>query len=182
MINDDEQNFLNSIHTWKHNKSTNPITLEQIKSMNISKFLDVGCGDGFYGKLVRYLHPDVHMIGVEKELSYITKWKLGEIYNEIINKDIANVIGNLRGDLIVFGDVLEHLVKEDADKVIKTSVDNFSHIIINAPLGFQEQKHAIESEIHKCGLSKIDFENYNILHYEEFNQNGLMFNCFIKGI
>ena len=182
MITKGEENFLTSIHTWKHNKSTNPVTLEQIKGINVSKFVDVGCGDGFYGKLMKYVHSDAHLIGVELEPTYITNWKLEEIYDEIINDDIRNVIEDLHGDLIVFGDVLEHLEKEHADEVIKISVNNFSYVIINAPLGFQPQEHKNESEIHRCGLSKTDFESFDILSYEEIIENGLMFNCFIKGI
>lgn len=181
-MNNNDIIFLNSIHTWKHNKSTNPITIEQIRTINVLKFVDVGCGDGFYGKLVKYVHPNAKTIGVEKEPSYIKKWDLLSIYDEVICDDIVNIISDLTGDLIIFGDVLEHLEKEDVNRVIDKCVNNFSYIIINAPLGFQPQEHEIESEINRCGLSKVDFERFNILSYVEINENGLMFNCFIKGI
>ena len=176
----DDYLFLNSIHSAKHNSSTNNTTINQIENIDLLLFVDVGIGDGFYGKLVKYLKPNVYMIGVEKEKSYIEKWNLKNIYNEIINDDIINVIQELKGDLIIFGDILEHLEKENATKVISTSVNNFSYILINSPVGFQEQEHEIHSEIHRCGLSKEDFINYNILNYEEFDDNR-MFNCLIKG-
>lgn len=172
--------FPTHIQTWKHNSAVNNDTMRQILTTAPNVVVDIGAGDGFYGKLVRYCLPMAVTIAVEKREDYILQWKLKEIYNEVLNDDVVRVIDTLTGDLIIFGDVLEHLEKSSFVSVLDVAVKRFKYILINSPVGFQPQPHQFEEEIHRCGISNEDFKNYRIIEYHAYCNN-LMFNCLLGG-
>ncbi len=166
-------------HTWKHNSSVNDITIDQLLKIKPKSVYDVGAGDGFYGKILNYFFDDVNIAGIEKNPIYIDKFNLRKIYSVIIVDDIINVISKISGQLIIFGDILEHLEKEDMIYVLETAVKNFKYIIVNSPLGFQPQNHVYPEEVHRCGIEESDFKRYEVLNFEVYD--GIMFNCLIKG-
>jgi tRNA1(Val) A37 N6-methylase TrmN6 len=170
-----------NIRTKKHNNIVDDISLNQIININPLIVVDVGCGDGYYCKLIKHNIPKCKVIGIEKHKPYIKKFALTSIYDEIINNDIIDEIQNITGDLIIFGDVLEHLVKDDMEQVLKTAVQNFKFVLINSPYGYQPQPHPIESELHLCGITSEDLNIYNVIEYNEYTKPGHMFNCLIKG-
>lgn len=172
--------FPKHIETLKHNKSVNEDTMRQLLELKPNKIVDVGAGDGFYGKLIKYLLPEAFVLAVEKRGDYISQWELDKIYDEVINDDIINVVDELNGDLIIFGDILEHLEEEDATKVLDRSIEIFKYVLINSPLGFQPQEHLFPEEIHRCGLDRNDFENYQVLEFHIYCNNK-MFNCLLLG-
>jgi len=90
------------------------------KALNFQSFLDIGCGAGLYGKIIREVFgPTVRIEAIEIFKEYIDRFNLKEIYNEIAVADIVKVIDLIqRVDLIIAGDVLEHLSKEDAIRVV----------------------------------------------------------------
>ena len=152
-----------------------------------SRVIDFGAGDGFYGKLLKYVNKQCYVLGVEKEASYIKKFRLKSIYDELIHEDLIKIIdlmfrGNTKEfELAIFGDVLEHLEYDDFKKVLSKSSYLFDYIIINSPNGFHEQDHEIESEIHRCGITKEDFVDYNVVSWQEFKDgNTKMFHCLIE--
>ena len=100
-------------------------------------------------------------------------------YDHIIHDSIVNVIDDIKGDLIIFGDVLEHLEKPGMESILKKSVENFKWVMVNGPVGFQPQEHEDEEEIHRCGITKDDLTQYNIVEYNQLDK--LMMNCLIKG-
>lgn len=171
-------------HTWKHNSWVNDFTINQLKQLKPSTVYDVGCGDGFYGKLIKYLLPETNVIGVELNGKWVNHCKGLREYDKIIQGSIINEIKELSGELIIFGDILEHLEKEDMENTLKTAIDNFSYVILNGPVGFQPQFHEDPEEIHRCGISKEDLNNYQLLEYNEsdFGKDAnQMMNALIKG-
>lgn len=174
-------NWPDNLQTWKHNSAVNEDTMRQLEMLSPLTIIDVGAGDGFYGKLVKYLFPKSVVVGVEKRQSYVVDFNLGKIYDKIIVDDVINVIDSLSGDLIIFGDVLEHLVKADMIAVLKKGVQNFCFVIVNSPRGFQAQEHEYPEELHRCGIDYPDFEVYKVLEYHLYC-NGAMFNCLLNGI
>ena len=75
--------------------------------------LDVGCGMGTYYDLLKPHLPDVAIDGVEIWEPYISQYKLDEKYDYLYFDD-ARQIGFMPYDLVIFGDVLEHMTNEDA--------------------------------------------------------------------
>ena len=173
-------NFPEYIQTYKHNNVVNVDTLRQITIASPKIFVDVGAGDGFYGKLIKYYDVSIQSYAVEKTEKYIEMFKLHDIYDIVYMDDIKNLINTLKGDLIIFGDVLEHLEKEQSNYVLNKSIENFKYIIVNSPVGFQAHLHENINEIHRCGLCEDDFKYYNVIEYNTYC-NGAMFNCFVKG-
>lgn len=164
-----------------HNPVVDKVTKKQIREIKPKFVVDVGAGMGYYGNLIRTEFPDCHTIGVEAFGPYVTKYSLTRIYTVLINNDIRNVIKMLRGDLIIFGDVLEHMKKEDALYVLDAAVKNFKYVLINGPKYFEVQ-HAVNDnkyEMHICSIGKEDCKEYDIIEYNEFDDS--MINILIRG-
>jgi len=168
------------IQTWKHNHTVNLDTYRQILMIRPKTFVDVGAGDGFYGKLIKRLFPDCKTLAIEKNNVYPEQFELNKIYDELWNEDIITAINKLESkDLIIFGDVLEHLEKQPSSEVLRKSLDKAKFVIVNSPLGFQKQEHEYKEEIHRCGLDYSDFRKYNVLEFNVFDE--IMFNCALLG-
>ncbi len=92
------------------------------KPQGFKTFLDIGCGAGLYGKIIRqvYSKGGLLLAGVDIFPEYVTRFNLKKIYDIIIIGDIRNFPKEMIPpiDLIITGDVLEHLTKEDAVSVV----------------------------------------------------------------
>ncbi len=147
--------------TPKHNAFVNPFTIDQIKVMGPASVVDVGPGDGYYGKLLHCLFENPpYIVGVELNTKWVDHCRSLNVYDEIIHGNIKEVIETLTGSLIIFGDVLEHLEKEDAEYTLREAVKNFEWVIINGPIGFQAQAHPDPEEHHRCGITAEDFSSH----------------------
>ena len=79
--------------------------------------LDLGAGSGTYGRLLRpLLPPDVHMTAVEIHAAYVSEYKLWHFYDTVIIADVRSYDAP-RADVIILGDVLEHMTKSEALEV-----------------------------------------------------------------
>ena len=86
-----------------------------LKNLDI-KVLDVGCGDGKWSALkgmVRECH------GIEAWPDYVVKYKLNSLYDKLFVMDVKDFENFSDYDVVIFGDVLEHLEYDDAVKVIE---------------------------------------------------------------
>lgn len=95
------------------------IMLSWIWSRKPRSVLDIGAGCGTYGKLLREKMPTPYLIGVEIWRPYIAQFHLNDIYDQVINKDIRDMslFEWPRADVVILGDVLEHMSIEDAKRV-----------------------------------------------------------------
>ena len=86
---------------------------------DIKTVLDIGAGKGTYGHLLR---PHVERIdAVEIWEPYVEQFGLKKIYDSVVIDDFRNwpdyALTGRKWDLIVFGDVLEHMAKEESLRV-----------------------------------------------------------------
>ena len=167
-----------------HNKIVDEITREQLVKLQPKRVIDVGAGNGSYGRMIRECLDKCEIIGIEVWKPYIEGYTLWKLYDKVILGDIRILIDDERiyGDLIIFGDVLEHLPKKDALDIVKKASKKFKFILINSPIGFQPQ--GVENnpyETHLCGISKEDFLDFNIVEYHDFKPEHQMFNLLIRG-
>jgi 2-polyprenyl-3-methyl-5-hydroxy-6-metoxy-1,4-benzoquinol methylase len=99
-------------------------TKQIVRNILPKTVIDVGAGAGIYGEIVRDIVPNSHITAIEIWEPYIKQFNLKNKYDEVINKNI-NEVSSLECDLIIFGDVLEHMYKKDAieiwNKVSKTA-------------------------------------------------------------
>ena len=86
------------------------------------RILDVGCGYGKYGVLLReYLDPTPIVDGVEAWEPYVTPHRLTGIYDTLYVQDILNMDQQTLDlyDMVVMGDVIEHMDKVPAVRFLK---------------------------------------------------------------
>ena len=131
--------------------------------------LDVGACDGKWSNLLRdYLIMD----GVEAFEPNIINHNLKDKYHKIYNKDIANLHYRWY-DLIIFGDVIEHMDVKKAQKVLKYANKRCTDLIIGVP--WQLKQDAIYGnpwEVHIQDdlteeLFRERYKGYEILLYPQ---------------
>jgi SAM-dependent methyltransferase len=74
---------------------------------DISTALDVGCGKGQYGHLLKKTRPEIHLTGIE--INPTLAHAASPYYNELIIGNIEQLHFDRQVDLINCGDILEHL-------------------------------------------------------------------------
>lgn len=99
-----------------------------------TKILDVGPGRGIYGILLR---EKFTIDCVEIFPRYITDYGLNQIYNEVFVGNILN-FDYSKYDLIIMGDVLEHLSLKDAQKLIDDICEKNIKVIVAVPYNYEQ--------------------------------------------
>lgn len=121
--------------------------------------LDVGIGYGKYGLLIReYLDNKIDRLdGVEIFEPYITKIQKS-IYDNIYLTDIRSFQPQVKYDMILMADVIEHMTKEEGISLLKRLPGNK---IIATPNGYTEQGESYGNihETHLSGWTMEDFMN-----------------------
>lgn len=112
-----------------------------ISTADIDSILDIGAGAGRYYDLLSDAFPDAEWTAVEVWAPYIDRFSLTEKYNSVINDNILlmdwDALGNY--DLVIMGDVLEHMNKEDALSVIDKAIKHSKFVVISIPIIRLEQ-------------------------------------------
>lgn len=94
--------------------------------------LDVGPGWGTYSKLLRKKGQFWHAIEIYEP--YIRQFNLKKYYDKIFVGDIRSFTSGLRYDMVICGDVLEHIKNKEAEAVLKNLLANSKNIIVSLPL------------------------------------------------
>jgi SAM-dependent methyltransferase len=104
----------------------------------IQRALDVGAGLGFYAA---YRRPGQHWTGVEIWAPYIKTYDLHSKYDQVVVGDIRYLDWRhfMPLDLVVCGDVLEHMSKDDALKVLNTALGHARIVLVSIPIVISEQ-------------------------------------------
>jgi len=97
--------------------------------------LDIGCGSGTYAKLF----PETIWHGVEAWEPYFEKYDLNSLYSELWLSDVREWEPTRNYDVAIAGDVLEHMDKEDAIKLLKRLQFHATYVIVSIPIGHYPQ-------------------------------------------
>jgi SAM-dependent methyltransferase len=93
--------------------------------------LDLGCGHGFYKKLLgNYFTGPWHAVEIWQP--YIEEYELNDLYDKVFNEDLLSFKFNYY-DIIIMGDVLEHLTREDGSQLIKKLKDKCEELFVVVP-------------------------------------------------
>ena len=103
---------------------------EFVLKNNIKTILDIGSGGATYPKL---LGKKYKFTAVEIWEPYQVWFNYRDYYKEVIIGD-ASMIKLPEADCIIFGDVLEHMEKEKALKLLKKCLMVFEHVIVSIPV------------------------------------------------
>lgn len=100
--------------------------------------LDVGAGDGRWGKLLRKNKPEYVMIerldAIEIWQPYIDRYRLEDLYDKVVCVDAVEFQGWDEYNVIILGDVLEHLHRADALKLIEMLKEKKVKIFLTVPI------------------------------------------------
>lgn len=127
-----------------------PTSIDEGKDWSLARFertkpetvCDIGPGEGTYAKLFRPVHHGIWWTAIEIHKPYITKYKLKNTktrtdrYDEIHVDDARNVDNHLfHRDLVIAGDVLEHMPREDAVTLLqRIEAAGAWNILISVPI------------------------------------------------
>lgn len=165
--------------TWLHVSDA----MRLIWGLQPASVLDVGCGFGRWGFLCREL-LDVFKGRIEKD-AWKTRIDAVEVFGGYINEIHAKLYDSIfvadmrdfldachaKYDLMIFGDVLEHLPKADAVGVLLRAKKIAKRILIGIPLGDKWQQGECFGNTHEAHVStweRQDFMN------GELKSNGMI--------
>ncbi|MFJ6073692.1 class I SAM-dependent methyltransferase [Streptomyces sp. NPDC093065] len=126
-----------------------PMSLPEGKDWSLDRFryhlpntvTDIGPGNGTYAHLFRPTHKGTWWTGIEIHKPYIAKYKLRStktrtMYDEIHVEDARNSEAHLfHRDLVICGDVLEHMPREDAVALLERIVAAGAwNILVSLPI------------------------------------------------
>lgn len=123
------------------------------------RVFDLGCGIGLYGACAHVWHQcNFKWIGLDGFLPYLMQDHVRQYYDDLIYAPIEDVLDgtiHVEADLIICMDVIEHLEKKVALKILEFP----GHLIVSTPL-FQYPQGKIEGnelERHRCWFDEQEF-------------------------
>jgi 2-polyprenyl-3-methyl-5-hydroxy-6-metoxy-1,4-benzoquinol methylase len=126
-----------------------------------AKILDVGFGSGIYCKMLRVFNYQ-NIDGIDVYDKNIVKMGLDKIYNNIYIKNILDFDFS-HYDLIIMGDVLEHIELEAAKNMLSCFIEKnkCEHIVVSIPYEYEQneiygntyEKH-LQPEVNKEFMEK----------------------------
>jgi hypothetical protein len=125
------------IFDWAGHRVREMITMKYPPDTRI---LDVGAGQGKY----RALLPEYEYVyAVEVFEPYVADNRLRDLYFKVFTEDIRDFVQSrdrifLWGLVVVMGDVLEHLTREDAQQVLDQLRSHVSEIIVVVPYEYPQ--------------------------------------------
>ena len=101
--------------------------------------LDVGAGNGAYRRIVAARAPKARMVAVEAWWPAVDRFDLAARYDSVIVADVAwldwhRVMVEYKPDLVIFGDVLEHMARKDAVHAVHAATGRNIDTIISVPV------------------------------------------------
>ncbi len=122
----------------------NEQVLELIGHLDIETVLDVGPGRGQWYDLLHTFFPTATFDAIEIFEPYVERYQLLKRYRSVCIADVRDRdLEHDPYDLVIFGDVLEHMEKVDAIWVVDNYVQQ--HAIISIPIGVCPQEPTEEN-------------------------------------
>lgn len=152
---------------------------QKILSLDIDSILDVGAGQGTYSDLIKSYEINSKIDAVEIWEPYINKFDLKSKYNNVFNSDIRSH-DNFNYDLIIFGDVLEHMTRDEAIDVWEKASSQARYAIISIPVVYfpQYEVDGNPFEIHvekHWHLQRVLKSFKDIVEYKKYDEIGIFF-------
>jgi predicted TPR repeat methyltransferase len=153
------------------------IVLEKIMNNPNQVVLDVGAGEGKWGKLLK---GKVTLIdGIEVWKPYINRYQLYNLYNTLYTVDLRSFSPDKKYDTAILGDVLEHLKKEEALTFLANLKSHVDTIFLTIPITVCIQDgnaigNPYETHHYHWSDKEIRYElGFTILNFS-VNDNGLV--------
>ena len=146
------------------------ILQDHVRNIKPTSILDVGAGAGKNGKLIRNLGYTGNLECIEPTSSYITDFNLKSVYDTVHHTDLKTFIDTqykFQYDLVIFGDVLEHLFRSTVIDYLDYFLYKSKWIIIIWPTNMpQNDVGNNKYEIHKSNFKINDLtEKFDVQFY-----------------
>lgn len=157
--------------------------VQAIMRIQPERVLDIGVGFGRWGMVLREfgevwfdrVTPDtwtLHVEGIEGFAKNIAPYHEA-FYDEIHVGDAMDILFDLEGpwNLAILGDVLEHFVKSDGERILDFLLERADYVLVNLPLGDdwpQDEMYENPYEEHKAVWNWSDFETRPVVCSQEF--------------
>lgn len=112
---------------------TKPWILNKIRNSNITTILDVGAGSGTYADVLKNSAINANIEAVEVWKPYINEYNLEDKYDKVHEQDIRERT-DFNYDLVIFGDILEHMTKQEALDVWEKVGQQARYAVIAIPI------------------------------------------------
>lgn len=101
-----------------------------------STVIDVGAGSGTYAEAVRARSPwAARWTAVEAWEPYVSRFGLHGLYDRVVVADARLLTAPFfRADLVIAGDVLEHMPRADAVRLLGKIRTHAGHLIVSVPV------------------------------------------------
>jgi hypothetical protein len=135
---------------------------------NLHTILDAGAGSGTYKKLFdrlvsegRIQNKNIRWIAAEPFQNYIESFHLRDLYDEVLPYKLQDVLNHSPPfDLIILGDVLEHLPLEEALSFLRQLKSKFDPLVfLSIPILYYPQDEAegniLEKHLHHWHFNEV---------------------------
>jgi predicted TPR repeat methyltransferase len=154
------------------------LVLQEILKTPDMNVLDVGAGEGKWGRLLK---GKVKLIdGIEVWAPYIKKYNLIPQYDHLFNINMIDFnYESAEYDIMILGDVLEHLKYDDAVNFINKSKNYIKTIYLIIPISICHQDggyfgNPFESHLYQWKDDELKkLFDFKLIH-EGYNPNGLV--------
>jgi len=171
------------------------ILVDQVLGLNPKTVLDVGAGAGKNGLLLRNAGYRGKLDAIEPTQYYIDEFNLVNQYDKIYSQSLEEYVQKNptnRYDVVIFGDVLEHLFRSAAMDYLDYILYRTRWVIVIWPTYLPQDDYGNNHyEVHKTNFDLRDIVQkfnvqYFVSHYGHDNPEphsmGARFNyCVIKG-
>lgn len=152
------------------NTATDDLTGFLLSRLAVRSALDVGAGAGKFGRLLRTHYPGALLEAIEIDRKHISEYGLESIYDSvrcvpaqsIIETDLDRI-----WDIVILGDVLEHLRKSDGIDLFHFLVYRSKYLLVIVPRALPQgawEGHA--SEAHLSVWTEDDFAPFRHRRFE----------------
>jgi 2-polyprenyl-3-methyl-5-hydroxy-6-metoxy-1,4-benzoquinol methylase len=111
-------------------------TKDKVEAFGPRYVIDVGPGEGTYSDLLR--KPGTHWTGIEAFEPYVDQFDLRSKYDYVVVEDVREHEFSPT-DLIILGDVLEHMTQREAKAVIRKAKKAARAIVVSIPIVHLDQ-------------------------------------------
>lgn len=161
-----------------------------IQRMRPDSVLDIGPGAGKYGMILKRMRESGQPIGsiaaVEIDESYIDRFQLREIYDSVTAGDaslLPDVGPDAEWDLVILGDVLEHMRKSRGTDLIEYLYYRTKYIVLVIPIDYiQGAVDGHAAEAHISTWYAADFDRYKASTYSGRASSGELQLILINGL
>lgn len=135
-----------------------------LRDLRPATILDVGAGSGVYSRLFRPILPWATWVALEIHEPYVERYDLKLHYEQVIVENVLHAnIGPDAFDVVILGDVLEHMTPNDAASALRRAhIWATKGVIASVPLGHcpQGPSEGNEHEAHVSEWAQQEFMEF----------------------